>query len=75
MSIQLQQKLLEHCVAGTTARAALFVGVQANTPKLFLQRVRRLIASTQGPTRPWRSGESARLGRILAKSIVTDRLC
>ncbi len=47
MSIQLQQKLLEHCVAGTTARAALFVGVQANTPKLFLQRVRRLIASTQ----------------------------
>ncbi|CUS31663.1 exported hypothetical protein [Candidatus Nitrospira nitrosa] len=36
MLIQLQQKLLEHCVAGTTARAAaLFVGAQANTANLF----------------------------------------
>jgi transposase len=44
----LQQKLLEHFVAGTTARAAaLLVGVQANTAKLFYQRLRQLIASKQ----------------------------
>lgn len=43
-----QQKLLEHFVAGTTARAAaLVVGVQANTAKLFYQRLRQLIASKQ----------------------------
>lgn len=43
-----QQKLLEHFVAGTTARAAaLLVGVQANTAKLFYQRLRQLIASKQ----------------------------
>ncbi|MGZ8364975.1 MAG: IS1595 family transposase, partial [Nitrospira sp.] len=36
MPVSLQQKLLEHFVAGTTARAAaLLVGVQANTAKLF----------------------------------------
>lgn len=43
-----QQKLLEHFVAGTTARAvALLIGVQANTAKLFYQRLRQLIASKQ----------------------------
>ena len=48
MPVQIQQKLLEHFVAGTTARAAaLLVGVQANTAKLFYQRLRRLIASKQ----------------------------
>jgi transposase len=48
MPIQAQQKLLEHFVAGTTARAAaLLVGVQANTAKLFYQRLRQLIASKQ----------------------------
>jgi len=41
-----QGKLLEHFVAGTTARAAaLLVGVQANTVISFYQRVRQLIAS------------------------------
>ena len=48
MPVQIQQKLLEHFVAGTTARAAaLLVGVQANTAKLFYQRLRQLIASKQ----------------------------
>ncbi|MGZ9133304.1 MAG: IS1595 family transposase [Nitrospira sp.] len=48
MPVSLQQKLLEHFVAGTTARAAaLLVGVQANTAKLFSQRLRPLIASKQ----------------------------
>ena len=48
MSVRKQQKLLEHFVAGTTARAAgLLVGVQANTAKLFYQRLRQLIASKQ----------------------------
>ena len=48
MPVSLQQKLLEHFVAGTTARAAaLLVGVQANTAKLFYQRLRQLIASKQ----------------------------
>lgn len=48
MPVQAQQKLLEHFVAGTTARAAaLLVGVQANTAKLFYQRLRQLIASKQ----------------------------
>ncbi len=48
MSVQTQQKLLEHFVAGTTARAAaLLVGVQGNTATLFYQRLRRLIASKQ----------------------------
>ena len=46
MSVRQQQKLLEHFVAGTTARAAaLLVGVQANTAIRFYQRLRRLIAS------------------------------
>lgn len=48
MPVQIQQKLVEHFVAGTTARAAaLLVGVQANTAKLFYQRLRQLIASKQ----------------------------
>ena len=48
MSVRKQQKLLEHFVAGTTARAAaLLVGVQANTAKLFYQRLRQVIASKQ----------------------------
>ncbi|MFA4994807.1 MAG: IS1595 family transposase [Bdellovibrionales bacterium] len=48
MPIRVQQKLLEHFVAGTTARAAaLLVDVQANTAKLFYQRLRQLIASKQ----------------------------
>ena len=48
MPVQARQKLLEHFVAGTTARAAaLLVGVQANTAKLFYQRLRQLIASKQ----------------------------
>ena len=43
-----QQKLLEHFVAGATARAAaMLTGVQANTAKKFYQRLRRLIASKQ----------------------------
>jgi len=48
LSARTQQKLLEHFVAGTTARAvALLIGVQANTAKLFYQRLRQLIASKQ----------------------------
>ena len=46
MTIRQQQKLLEHVVAGTTARAAAMrVGVQANTAIRFYQRLRRLSAS------------------------------
>jgi transposase len=46
MSGRQQGKLLEHFVAGTTARAAaLLVGVQANTTIYFYQRLRQLIAS------------------------------
>ncbi len=46
MTVRQQQKLLEHFVAGTTARAAaMLVGVQANTAIRFYQRLRRLIAS------------------------------
>jgi transposase len=48
MPAKKQEKLLEHFVAGTTARAAaLLVGVQANTAKLFYQRLRQIIASKQ----------------------------
>ena len=43
-----QGKLIEHFVAGTTARAAAeIVGVQANTAIRFYQRLRILIASKQ----------------------------
>jgi transposase len=46
MRARQQQKLLEHFVAGTTARAAaLLVDVQANTAIRFYQRLRQLIAS------------------------------
>jgi len=48
MPVRTQQKLLEHFVAGTTARAAAaLVGVQPNTAKMFYQRLRQLIASKQ----------------------------
>jgi len=48
LPVKKQQKLLEHFVAGTTARAAaLLVGVQGNTATLFYQRLRQLIASKQ----------------------------
>lgn len=48
MPVGVQQKLLEHFVAGTTARAAaLLVGMQGNTATLFYQRLRQLIASKQ----------------------------
>ena len=41
-----QSRLIEHFVAGTTARAAAeLVGVQANTANRFFTRLRRLIAS------------------------------
>ena len=41
-----QSRLLEHFVAGTTARAAAeLTGVQANTAIRFYQRLRTLIAS------------------------------
>ena len=43
-----QSKLIEHFVAGTTARAtAQIIGVQANTAIRFYQRLRILIASKQ----------------------------
>lgn len=46
MTARQQAKLLEHFVAGTTARAAAqLTGVQANTAIRFYQRLRRLIAS------------------------------
>lgn len=43
-----QARLIEHFVAGSTARAASeIVGVQANTAILFYMRLRHLIASEQ----------------------------
>ena len=46
LSARVQQKLIEHFVAGTTARAAAeLVGVQSNTAIQFYQRLRKLIAS------------------------------
>ena len=48
LPVKKQQKLLEHFVAGTTARAAaLLVDVPVNTAKLFYQRLRQLISSKQ----------------------------
>ena len=48
MPIGTQEKLLEHFVAGTTARtAAQLVGVQGRTAVIFFQRLRQLIASKQ----------------------------
>ncbi len=41
-----QSRLIEHFVAGTTARAASeLIGVQANTAIRFFMRLRQLIAS------------------------------
>jgi transposase len=49
LSLEKQEKLLEHFVAGTTARAAAeIVGVQANTSIKFYQRLRQLIAAKLG---------------------------
>ena len=46
MTAQQQNRLLEHFVAGTTARAAAeLVGVQSNTAISFYHRLRQLIAS------------------------------
>ena len=46
LKVEQQEKLLEHFVAGTTARAAAQIaGVQANTSIKFYQRLRYLIAS------------------------------
>lgn len=46
LSARQQSRLLEHFVAGTTARAAAaLVGVQSNTAARFFLRLRQLIAS------------------------------
>ncbi len=48
MPIRIQQRLLEHFGAGTTARAAAqLVGVQGRTASVFFQRLRQIIASKQ----------------------------
>ncbi len=48
MPVRVQRQLLEHFVAGTTARAAAkLVGVQGRTAVVFFQRLRQLIASKQ----------------------------
>ena len=48
LSPRVQGRLIEHFVAGTTARAAAeLLGVQANTAITFFMRLRRLIASKQ----------------------------
>lgn len=45
LSVRQQQRLIEHFVAGTTARAsAEIIGVQANTAIRFFMRLRKLIA-------------------------------
>ena len=46
LSVRQQSRLIEHFVAGSTARAASeIVGVQANTAIRFFMRLRQLIAS------------------------------
>ena len=46
MSTRQQYRLIEHFVAGTTARAASeLIGVQSNTAITFYMRLRQLIAS------------------------------
>ena len=46
MSTRQQYRLIEHFVAGTTARAASeLIGVQSNTAITFYMRLRHLIAS------------------------------
>ncbi len=48
LSSRQQSKLIEHFVAGTTARAAAaLIGVQPNTAIRFFMRLRQLIASKQ----------------------------
>lgn len=48
MPVRTQQRLLEHFVAGTTARAsAALVGVQGRTAVVFSQWLRQLVASKQ----------------------------
>ncbi len=48
LSLRQQSRLVEHFVAGTTARAAAeLVGIQANTAIRFFMRLRQLIASKQ----------------------------
>ena len=48
MPVRVRQRLLEHFVAGTTARAtAQLVGVQGRTVVVFFQRLRQVIASKQ----------------------------
>ena len=48
LSMRQQNRLIEHFVAGTTARAtAQLLGVQANTAIRFFMRLRKLIASRQ----------------------------
>jgi len=45
---RVQQKLIEHFVAGTTARtAASLVGVNKNTAQKFFHKLREIIASKQ----------------------------
>ena len=49
MPVRVQQQLLEHFVAGMTARAAArSVGVQIRTAVIFFRRLRQLVASKQG---------------------------
>ncbi|MGQ0503524.1 MAG: IS1595 family transposase [Panacagrimonas sp.] len=46
MPVRVQHRLIEHFVAGTTARAAAALsGVQVRTATVFYQRLRKLIAS------------------------------
>ncbi len=46
LTLRQQSKLIEHFVAGSTARAtAEIVGIQANTSIRFFMRLRQLIAS------------------------------
>ena len=48
LPVRVREKMLEHFVAGTTARAtAQLVGVQARTTVIFFQRLRQLVASKQ----------------------------
>mgnify|MGYP003428849068 FL=1 len=48
MPVRVQQRLLEHFVAGTTARAtAQLVGVQGRSVVVLFQRLRQVIATTQ----------------------------
>ena len=56
MPVRVRQRLLEHFVAGTTARAtAQLVGVQGRSVVVFFQRLRQVIATTQESFLP--SGE------------------